>query len=545
MNDIVLNKGENYLGNPNLKRSNVNVEFTQDQLEEFVKCANDPIYFIENYVKIVNLDEGFVQFKMYPFQKNMIETFHDNRFSICKVPRQSGKTTSVGAYILWYVLFNDNQNVAILANKGGLARDILSKIQLAFEALPKWMQQGVKIWNKGNIELENGSKIVASSTSGTAVRGGSYNLVFLDEFAFVPFNVAEDFFRSVYPTITSGKSTKVFIVSTPNGMNHFYKMWVEAQESRSSYVPIEVNWDDIPGRDQKFKEETIKNTSQEQWEQEFECQFLGSSNTLINVNTLRSLAHRTPIHSKDGLVMYEKPESGRDYFITVDTSRGVGLDYSAFTVIDITEVPYRVVCAYRNNEISPLLYPNVIGKVGRIYNEAYIMVEVNDIGAQIADILNSELEYENLLSSTWKGRSGQVIGGGFSKQAQLGIRTTKQVKRQGCATLKDLIEQNKLIVEDFDIINELSTFVSRNASYEAEDGSHDDLVMCLVMFSWVTGQPYFQEITDTNIRQRLHAEKMQMIEDELTPFGFVSDGVSERVETFVDTSGDRWFSSDW
>ena len=329
---------DNYLGNPNLKKTNVQQEFTAEQVEEYVKCSKDPSYFIEKYIKIVNLDEGFIPFNMYPFQKKMVKTFHRDRFSICKIPRQSGKSTTVCSYILWYALFNPTVNCAILANKGALARDLLQKIHMSYEALPSWLQQGIKEWNKGSIVLENDSKIVAAATSSSAVRGGSYNLVFLDEFAFVPFNLAEEFFRSVYPTITSGKNTKVMVVSTPNGMNHFYKMWVDAEENRSSYTPIEVEWNDIPGRGARFKEETIKNTSEEQWNQEFECQFLGSSNTLINPNALRNLAYVHPEYQKDGVTVFERAIEGHTYVTTVDVSRGVGIDYSAFTIVDVTEM---------------------------------------------------------------------------------------------------------------------------------------------------------------------------------------------------------------
>lgn len=539
---------DNYLGNPNLKKTNVLQEFTAEQIEEYVKCSKDPTYFIEKYIKIVNLDEGFIPFDMYPFQKKMVKTFHKNRFSICKIPRQSGKSTTVCSYILWFALFNPTVNCAILANKGALARDLLAKIHMSYEALPPYLQQGIKEWNKGSIVLENDSKIIASSTSSSAVRGGSFNLVFLDEFAFVPNNLAEEFFRSVYPTITSGKNTKVMVVSTPKGMNHFYKMWVDAEEKRSNYATIEVEWNDIPGRGIRFKEETIKNTSQEQWDQEFECQFLGSSNTLINPNSLRNMAYKQPEYDKEGVTVYEKAEEGNTYVCTVDVSRGVGIDYSAFVILDVTKMPFKVVCKYRSNEISPLMYPTIINRMCSHYNNAYILVEINDIGQQVADILNNDVEYENLLSTTWKGRSGQVLGGGFGGGTTLGARTTGQLKRLGCSNLKNLVEENKLIIQDFDIINELSTFVARKGSFEAEEGSHDDLAMCLVMFAWLSGQPYFKELTENDIRQKLYKEKMQAIEDELTPFGFISQEEGAGAETFIDADGDRWVvvdSTNW
>tara|TARA_Y100001958_G_C21233603_1_gene559672 strand:- start:731 stop:2362 length:1632 start_codon:yes stop_codon:yes gene_type:complete len=536
---------ENYLGNPNLKKTNVAQEFTKEQIEEYVKCSKDPVYFVEKYIKIVNLDEGFVNFNLYPFQEKMVKTFHKNRFSICKIPRQSGKSTTVCSYILWYSLFNENVNCAILANKGALARDLLAKIHMSYEALPSWLQQGIKVWNKGSIELENGSKIVAAATSSSAVRGGSYNLVFLDEFAFVPYHYAEDFFRSVYPTITAGQSTKVIVVSTPNGMNMFYKMWVDAENKRNLYKAIDVSWKDVPGRNAKFKEETIKNTSLEQWQQEFECEFLGSSNTLISPNTLRVLPYEEPIYKKDGVVQYKEPEKDKTYVLVADVARGVGLDYSAFIVVDVTSMPFEIVAVFRDNQLSPMMFPTIINKIGTLYNQAYVLTEINDIGQQVVDILNNEIEYENILSSSLKGRAGQVIGGGFASKNQLGIRTTAQLKRLGCSNLKSLVEEQKFIIRDFDIINELSTFVARGQSYEAEEGSHDDLAMCLVMFAFLSSQPYFKELTDTDIRRKLYDDKMRAIEDGLTPFGIIDDG-SPRVEqtSFVDTTGDRWFYND-
>ena len=515
---------ETYLGNPNLKRSNVNIEFTEETVAEYIKCAKDPVYFIRNYVQIVNVDRGLIPFNMYDFQQDMVEKFDTNRFVICKLPRQSGKSTTVTAYMLWLVLFNDNQNIAILANKGALARDLLGKIQLAYEHLPKWLQQGIQVWNKGNIELENGSKIVAAATSSSAIRGGSYNLIFLDEFAFVGNNMADEFFSSVYPTISSGTTSKVFIVSTPNGMNHFYKMWTDSEEQRNNYIPIEVNWNEVPGRDSKWRAETIQNTSEEQFRQEFECQFLGSTNTLINPVKLRNLSFHDPIEVWNDVEIYHKQEIGREYVISVDTSRGLGLDYSAFIVFDISEVPYKVVAKYRNKEISPLLYPSVVYTIGMRYNEAFVMVELNDIGQQVADILHSDLEYENLLITSVRGRGGQRIGGGFTKNIQLGVKTSKTVKSIGCSNLKDLIENDKLIVEDYDTIVELSSFISRKNSYAAEDGTHDDLVMCCVLFAWLVRQEYFKDLTDTDIRTKIYGEKMKMLEDESLAFMVMDDG---------------------
>jgi hypothetical protein len=542
-----------YLGNPLLKKSNVPVNWSKENILEYQKCMEDPIYFIKNYIKIVSLDEGLVPFRLYDFQENIVETIHNDRFTICKMPRQSGKSTTMVSYILHYILFNPNMNVAILANKAATARDILGRLQLAYENLPKWLQQGVVSWNKGSVDLENGSRVVASSTSSSAVRGGSFNMIFLDEFAFVPTNVAEDFFSSVYPTISSGKSTKVIIVSTPNGMNLFYKLWVDAENKRNSYNIVDVHWSQVPGRDEKWKNETIANTSEEQFKREFECEFLGSANTLIHPTKIKSMAFKNPITSNAGLDMYEKPQHGSTYVIVADVSRGTNNDYSAFIVFDVSTVPYNIVAKYRDNQIKPMLFPNIIHDVAKAYNMAYVMVEVNDIGEQVATALQFDLEYENLIMASMRGRAGQVVGGGFSGgKAQLGVRTTKAVKRLGCSNIKQVIETDKMIINDYDLITEFSTFILKGQSYEAEEGHTDDLAMCCVLFGWLIEQTYFKELTDDDIRARMFAEQQNQLEQDMAPFGFMDDGVQEPYgETVIDEYGTRWspvvrtHDSDW
>jgi hypothetical protein len=549
----MIQTGNNYLGNPNLKRANVPVEWTEKQIEEYTQCMKDPLYFIEAYIRIVSLDEGLVPFKLYDFQKEMVGTFHKNRFTICKLPRQSGKSTTIIAYLLHYVLFNTNVNVAILANKAATARDLLGRLQLAYEHLPNWLQQGVMTWNKGSLELENGSKILASSTSASAVRGGSYNIIFLDEFAYVPSNVAEEFFSSVYPTISSGKTTKVMIVSTPHGMNMFYKLWIDAENNRNTYIPIEVHWSEVPGRDEEWKNETIKNTSQSQFNTEFECQFLGSIDTLITSHKLKTLAYLDPEKSHKGFDMYELPQQGRIYMLTADVSRGTSNDYSAFIVFDISEIPYRIVAKYRDNEIKPLIFPNKIYDVAKAYNQAYVLVEVNDIGEQVANALQYDVEYDNLIMASMRGRAGQILGSGFSGgKAQMGVRTTKAVKKIGCSNLKQLVEDNKLIVQDYDCINELSTFIVKGSSYEADSGCTDDLVACMFIFAWTTDQQYFKELTDHNIRQQMYMEQQNQLEQDMAPFGFVINGLEEEnAGSMTDEYGTRWspivrtYDSDW
>ena len=532
---------ENYLGNPNLKRSNVNINYTKEQLEEYIKCAKDPVYFIEEYIQIVNVDKGLVPFKLYDFQDEMVNAFQKERFVINKLPRQSGKSTTVTAYMLWLILFHDTQSIAILANKGSLARDLLGKIQLAYEHLPKWLQQGIVVWNKGNIELENGSKILASATSSSAIRGGSFNLIFLDEFAFVSNNIAENFFASVYPTISSGETTKVIIVSTPNGLNHFYKLWSNAVDKKNQYKPIEVTWNQIPGRDEKWKNETISNTSEEQFRQEFECEFIGSMNTLINAGKLRSLPFDYPLKKLGNFVCYEEAIKDHIYVMVVDTARGVGLDYSAFVVFDVTELPYKVVGTFKDKHISPMLYPTTLHNIGQHYNEAYMLVETNDIGQQVVDILHNDLVYENLMVTVHKGRAGQQISSGFGGGSRtIGVKTTKQVKRIGCSNLKDLVENDKLMIRDFDLLAELSSFVGKGSSYEAEEGTHDDLAMCTVLFSWIVKQDYFKEITDIDIRERLYKEQEKMIEENMLPVGFKDDGVTDNEPQLLDNPTDRW-----
>jgi len=534
-----------YLGNPLLKKANTPIEFTEDQIIEFLKCKEDPVYFSRNYIKIVSLDHGLVPFELYPFQEKLIDNFHKNRFNICKMPRQTGKSTTVVSYLLHYAVFNDNVNIAILANKASTARDLLGRLQLAYENLPKWMQQGIISWNKGSLELENGSKISSNSTSSSAVRGGSYNVIFLDEFAFIPNHIADDFFASVYPTISSGQSTKVIIVSTPRGMNHFYRMWHDSERGKNEYVPTDVHWSEVPGRDSVWKEQTISNTSEQQFKVEFECEFLGSVNTLINPSKLRNLVYEDPIKRNAGLDIYDHPREEHNYLMTVDVARGLGNDYSAFIVFDITNFPYKVVAKYRNNEIKPMLFPNIIHEVAKGYNDAWLLVEVNDIGDQVANILHFDLEYDNVLMCSMRGRAGQIVGSGFSgKKSQLGVRMTASVKKLGCSNLKTLLEDDKLLTVDYDIISELTTFAQRHNSFEAEEGCNDDLAMCLVIFSWLIAQPYFKEMTDNDVRKRIYEEQKNQIEQDMSPFGFISDGL-ENMESFVDNTGDRWYTDEY
>ena len=538
MNDNV------YLGNPNLKKANTPHEFTEEQVIEFIKCKNDPVYFAKNYIKIVSLDEGLTQFHPYDFQETLIKRFHENRFNICKMPRQTGKSTTSVSYLLHYAVFNDSTNIGILANKAATARDLLGRLQTAYENLPKWMQQGIISWNKGSLELENGSKILAASTSASAVRGMSFNILFLDEFAFVPNHIADSFFASVYPTITSGKNTKVIMVSTPHGMNHFYRYWHDAERGKNEYIPTDVHWSEVPGRDDVWKEQTIANTSEQQFKVEFECEFLGSINTLIAPSILRNMVYETPITKNAGLDIYEKPEKEHNYIVTVDVARGLGNDYSAFIVFDVTQFPYKVVAKYRNNEVKPMLFPNIILDVAKGYNNAYILVEVNDIGDQVASILQYDLEYENLLMASMRGRNGQIVGQGFSgKKTQLGVRTTAAVKKLGCSNLKTLIEDHKLLTCDYEIISELTTFAQKHNSFEAEEGCNDDLAMCLVIFAWLVQQDYFKEMTDNDIRKRIYEEQKNQIEQDMAPFGFIETGLEDT--TFVDKDGDVWHTDEY
>lgn len=531
-------KVKNYLGNPKLKRVGVIQKMTEHEVTEFYKCSQSPVYFIENYVKIVTLDKGFMSVELYPFQKEAVEKINNNRMVIVKAGRQIGKTTMIVGYILWYILFNEDKFVAILANKAKTSREILNRVKLAYESLPMWLQQGVRTWNKGDIELENNCRVMAESTASSAIRGFSISLLYLDEFAFVPSNIAEDFFTSVYPTISSGVSSKVLISSTPNGMNHYYRMWTEAVEGQNGFEHIEANWRQIPGRTQAWADEQRRVLGEQKYLQEMECEFMGSSGTLISAAALKSLAFVKPLHlSEAGIKIYKQPVTNKNYVMIVDTSRGKGLDYSAIAVIDITQLPYEVVAVYRDNEISPLVYPSIIKKMGEYYNQAYVLVEINDNGQQIVDSLFDDYEYENILSSM-TNKNKVVITGGYGRQSQRGIRTTKSVKRLGCSILKNLIENQKLHITDFDIISELSTFIGKGTSFEAEEGSHDDLVMCLVLFSWLSNQEFFRELSNVNLRQKLYEQQMNAIEEESLPVPIMPQEPDEVKR--IRMGGDLW-----
>lgn len=515
-----------YNGNVNLKKARKQIAWTTEMLQEYLKCANDPIYFAEKYIQIVHVDRGLIPIVLYDYQKEIIVKITDHRRVTVVTSRQAGKTTTAAAVILHYILFNDHKTVALLANKGDAAREILDRIKLSFESLPEWLQQGVVEWNKGSIELENGCKVIAAATSSSAIRGKSISLLYIDEAAFV--EGWDEFFASVFPTISSGQTTKILFTSTPNGLNHFYKTCMGAKEGTNGYQYVEVPWQKVPGRDEKWRHETLAamDFDMEKFAQEFECAWLGSSGTLISGAVLKTLVAKTPLHAKDGLTIYKEKEGNHQYVITADVSRGKGLDYSAFQVVDVTSMPYEQVCTYKNNMVTPLDYAGTIHRIAKAYNNASVLVEVNDVGAQVADSLFYDYEYEGIIYTENAGARGKRISGGFSKGGGIdrGVRTTKTVKAIGCSMLKLLVEQRQLIINDHNTIFELSRFSKKGTSYEAEPGCNDDLVMGLVLFSWMSDQQYFKDLTDINTLMRLRDKTDEELENELLPFGFINDG---------------------
>ena len=528
---------KSYLGNSNLKASGVPLNFTKEEIEEYLKCADDPIYFIESYCKIVTLDHGLQPFKLYDCQKNKVKIIHENRKVILMEGRQQGKTTTSAAYILWYTLFQGSKTVAILANKATAAREVLYRYQIMYENLPTWLQQGVTTWNKGDIALENGSIVFTAATSASGIRGKSVNLLYVDEAAIIPNNVAEQFFTSVYPTISAGETTKILLSSTPLGYNHFWKFWNDAENDRNGFVNLFIPYWDIPGRDEAWASEQRRLLGELKFNQEVLCNFLGSSLTLIASDSIAQMSASPITYQKDGLDIYENVQKDHAYCIVADTAKGVGGDYSAFQIIDITQMPYKIVGKYRNNQISPLLYPSVLYRVGREYNEAYVLIEINS-SEQVAEILYAEYEYENIISVS-RTPQGQVVNGGFGgNKTQLGVITDKKVKRIGCSNFKSLVEEKKLIINDADTIAEISTFIEKRNSYSADEGYHDDLVMPLVLFSWLTTNSYFKELTNINIRKELYETRIKMIEEEMTPFGFINNGDEEN--QLVDAGGQVW-----
>jgi hypothetical protein len=530
-----------YLGNSNLKKIGTVISFTEEQVLEYQKCSEDPVYFIDNYCYIVTLDHGLQPFKLYDCQKTKIKLIHDNRKVILMEGRQQGKTTSAAAYILWYTIFQESKSVAILANKTATAREIMSRYQLMYENLPMWMQQGIKTWNKGDVELENGSKAFTAATTASGIRGKSVNMLYIDEASIIPNNIAEAFFTAVYPVISAGNTTKILITSTPLGYNHFWKFWNDAQNKRNDFVPMFIPYWEIPGRDAKWAEEQRRQLGDLKYNQEVLCKFLGSALTLIRSDIIEQMSYDDPEYKKDGLDVYEFAEKNHMYVMVCDSAQGVGGDYSAFVVVDVTEVPYKVVAKYRDNSIAPLLYPSVIYRVAKEYNDAFVMIEIN-FSEQVAYILYNEYEYENILF-VHRDAKGQRVSGGFAGagKTQLGVNTDKKVKRIGCFNFKSLVEEKKLLIPDADIISEISTFIESKGTYAADEGYHDDLVMPLVLFGWLTTNPYFKEITDRDLRKIMYEKKIKQIEEEMLPIGFVNDGQQEEL---VLESNDLWAQTD-
>ena len=510
--DPMVNKNTTFHGNPLLKSAREQVALTKEHIEELRKCMNDPVYFAEKYIKIVNIDTGLQNIKLYPYQKRLLKGLHENRQSIILSCRQSGKTTVTCAYILHFILFNEDKEVCLLANKGAQAREIMSRIQLAYTHLPKWLQSGVTSYNKSSIELENGCKLVAAATSSDSVRGRSFACVFIDECAFIQKNVWDKFWVSTFPTISSGKNSKLIIVSTPNGRNHFYDFWKNAQDGKSDMCPMEVNWWDVPGRDEEWRKNILKTMTQEQFNVEYGNSFDASSDTLISPDMFARLERniQQPIQATKVMRIYEPPQEGHQYIATVDCA-DVGTDFSTISVIDITEYPWKQVAVYGDDSISHLSLPQIIVNICTKYNMADVLVESNDIGNTVLYILNYDKEYENIIKTFDK--SGKPV---------IGQKTTSKTKGVGCARFKDMIETEKLIVHDHKTFGELRHFCLSGTSYEAEEGYHDDFIMGLVNLSYYASTPQFKSKYDSNFSDEFQREFDEKIMEELMPLPIFS-----------------------
>jgi hypothetical protein len=524
----MLHQTESYLGNPNVKRDGILQAWDENLVQEYARCMKSPSYFAKKYCKIISLDKGLVNFELYPYQEKMFGAFNEHRFNIVLACRQSGKSISACAYLLWFALFHSEKTIAVLANKGATAREMLSRITLMLENVPFFLQPGCKALNKGSIEFSNNSRVLAAATSGSSIRGLSVSLLYLDEFAFV--ERASEFYTSTYPVISSGKDTKVIVTSTANGIgNQFHKIWEGAVQEINEFKPFRVDWCDVPGRDDEWKRQTIANTSQLQFDQEFGNTFFGTGDTLISADCLLSLRAINPIKTLEGGLfrIYKEPTENHEYIMVVDVSKGRGQDYSTFNLIDISTRPFEQVAVYRNNTISPLLFPNIIYKYAKSYNNAYVVVESNDQGTVVCNGLYHDLEYENVhVESAVKANA-------------IGIEITRKTKRLGCSAIKDILETHKLKIVDDQTIMEISTFEARGQSYEASDGNHDDLMMNLVLFGYFASTQYFGDMTNINLKEMLFKQKMKEIEADVVPFGFIDDG-SSHMEVLENSEKDHW-----
>lgn len=522
---------DTYNGNTNVKRDGVTSGYTEYQLDEYIKCSKDPAYFAIHYCKVINLDRGLVPFDLYPYQEKMFNHFNSNRFSIVLACRQSGKSISSVAYLLWYALFHPDQTIAILANKGATAQEMLMRVTLMLENLPFFLQPGAKSLNKRSMEFSNNSRIVSAATSGSSIRGMSVNLLYLDEFAFV--EDAATFYTSTYPVIASGTNTKVIITSTANGIgNMYHKLWEGAIQGVSEYKPFRVDWWDVPGRDEEWKRQTVGNTSQLQFDQEFGNTFFGTGDTLIGGEALMRLKAKEPMSVLENncLRTYEDPVKGHDYIMAVDVAKGVGGDYSTFSIIDISQRPFQQVAVYQNNKISPILFPDIIHKYAVAYNNCTVIIESNDQGGVVCNGMYYDYEYENLFVESAVKANG------------LGINMNRKVKRLGCSNIKDIIEENKLQINDRQTILEVSTFVAKGQSYEASDGNHDDLMMNLVLFGYFSNMAAFNELSDINFKKFLFNQQMKEIEADVVPFGYIdnADDIIEELKSQADMIRDEW-----
>lgn len=492
---------------------------------EYIKCSIDIIYFIEKYIKIIHVDKGIVPFKLYPFQKDMINMYNDNRFSISVTARQMGKTQTTAAFIAHFMLFSNSKEVAILANKQTQAKEILERIRDSYEKLPYMFKSGTKVYNKNMLKFDNGCTVGAYASDAASIRGRSIALVYIDEAAFI--NNDYEFYESTFPVLTSGKETKMIMTSTPKGTRGmFYDTWIKSDPelpTNNGFARKMVKWYEHPDRDDEWRDDVMGKLSRDQFEQEYCGSFQGSVDSLLPTHVAEKLVIAEPIESGAMFRRYAMPEPNHKYFMTVDTARGLGKDYSVIHVFDVTKIPYEEVYIHQSNTISPMVYAGFVDRVGKEYNYADVLIELNDIGESIATDLYYNYEYENVLY-VHKENGTQVLG--YSGPSSLlGIKTSTVTKSIGCSSIVTLIDKNKLIIKDASTIDEFGNFIAKGKSYEAASGAHDDLVMTCVIFAWATTQTYFIDNFKVDVRGEIRNDNGEIEDAYALPFGIIDNPV--------------------